>query len=89
MNERESMPYDVVIVGAGHAARRTAEALRARDAAFKGLVADELARTVWPHVEAGRLSAVVDRSYPLEQADDAHRLMESGGHVGKIALTLA
>ena len=43
----------------------TGSTLRARDAAFKGLVADELHKTVWPHVEAGRLKPVIDRSFPL------------------------
>jgi NADPH2:quinone reductase len=66
----------------------TGSTLRARDAAFKSLVADELSRTVWPHVEAGRLRPVMDRSFPLEQAADAHRRMEEGSHIGKIVLTL-
>lgn len=67
----------------------TGSTLRARDAAFKEMVADELARTVWPHVEAGRLRPIIDRTFPLEQAADAHRRMEAGDHVGKIVLTVA
>ena len=66
----------------------TGSTLRPRDAAFKSLVADELSRTVWPHVEAGRLKPVIDRTYPLERAADAHRRMEAGTHVGKIVLTV-
>ncbi|MBX3594270.1 NAD(P)H-quinone oxidoreductase [Sphingomonas sp.] len=66
----------------------TGSTLRARDAAFKSLVADELARTVWPHVEAGRLKPVIDTTFPLAAAADAHRCMESGAHMGKIVLTL-
>lgn len=66
----------------------TGSTLRARDAAWKSLVADELHRTVWPHVEAGRLRPVIDRTFPLAQAADAHRRMESGAHVGKIVLTV-
>lgn len=66
----------------------TGSTLRPRDAGFKSLVADELHRTVWPHAEAGRLKPVIDRAFPLEQAADAHRRMESGAHVGKIVLTL-
>jgi putative PIG3 family NAD(P)H quinone oxidoreductase len=65
----------------------TGSTLRPRDAAFKALVADELARTVWPHVEAGKLKPVIDRSYPLAEAAEAHRRMEGGEHVGKIVLT--
>lgn len=66
----------------------TGSTLRPRDAAFKEMVADELSRTVWPHVAAGRLRPVMDRSFPLEQAAEAHRRMEAGDHVGKIVLTL-
>lgn len=67
----------------------TGSTLRARDAAFKALVADELARNVWPHVEAGRLKPVIDRTFPLAQAAEAHRRMESGAHFGKIVLEVA
>ena len=66
----------------------TGSTLRPRDAAFKGLVADELHRTVWPHVEAGALKPVIDRTFPLEDAPAAHTRMEAGDHVGKIVLTL-
>ena len=66
----------------------TGSTLRPRDTAFKTLVADELARTVWPHVNEGRLKPVIDTSFPLARAADAHRRMEAGDHVGKIVLTL-
>ena len=65
----------------------TGSTLRPRDAAFKGLVADELHRTVWPHVEDGKLKPVIDRTYPLAEAAAAHARMEAGDHVGKIVLT--
>jgi len=65
----------------------TGSTLRPRSAAFKELVTDELARTVWPHVEAGRLKPVIDRSFPLAEAAAAHARMEAGEHVGKIVLT--
>ncbi len=64
----------------------TGSTLRARSTSFKALVADELSRTVWPHVEAGRLKPVVDRVFPLSDAAGAHALMDSGTHVGKIVL---
>ncbi|MBB4616720.1 NAD(P)H-quinone oxidoreductase [Sphingomonas abaci] len=64
----------------------TGSTLRARDAEFKAMVADELARHVWPHVEAGALKPVIDRSFPLAEAAEAHRRMEGGDHVGKIVL---
>lgn len=64
----------------------TGSTLRPRSLAFKGLVTDELARIVWPHVEAGRLKPVIDSVFPLARAADAHALMDSGAHVGKIVL---
>jgi NADPH:quinone reductase len=66
----------------------TGSTLRPRSVAFKSLVADELHRTVWPHVEAGRLKPIIDRTFPLVEAAAAHALMESGDHIGKIVLTL-
>ena len=66
----------------------TGSTLRPRDTVFKSLVADELARTVWPHVEAGRLKPVIDRTYPLAEAAKAHERMEAGDHVGKIVLVM-
>ncbi|HEX9932893.1 MAG TPA: NAD(P)H-quinone oxidoreductase [Allosphingosinicella sp.] len=66
----------------------TGSTLRARSVEFKSLVADELARTVWPHVEAGRLKPVIDSVFPLAEAAEAHRRMESGAHVGKIVLAV-
>ena len=66
----------------------TGSTLRPRDVQFKTLVADELHRTVWPHVEAGRLKPVIDRVFPLAEAATAHARMEAGEHVGKIVLTM-
>ena len=66
----------------------TGSTLRPRDTAFKTLVADEIARTVWPHVEAGRLRPVIDQVFPLAEAAAAHARMEEGDHVGKIVLTV-
>jgi NADPH2:quinone reductase len=66
----------------------TGSTLRGRSVEFKSLVADELSRTVWPHVRAGRLKPVIDRTYPLHDAPAAHARMEAGEHVGKIVLTI-
>ncbi|EZP55833.1 NAD(P)H-quinone oxidoreductase [Sphingomonas sp. RIT328] len=66
----------------------TGSTLRPRDTAFKTLVADEIGRTVWPHVEAGRLRPIIDRTFPLADAAAAHARMEEGDHVGKIVLTV-
>jgi putative PIG3 family NAD(P)H quinone oxidoreductase len=65
----------------------TGSTLRARSALFKSLLRDEIERVVWPEVEQGRFRPVIDSVFPLEQAAEAHRLMESGDHVGKIVLT--
>ena len=67
----------------------TGSTLRPRSVAFKSAVADELARNVWPHVAEGRLKPVIDTVLPFDRAPDAHRLMESGSHVGKIVLEIA
>jgi NADPH2:quinone reductase len=64
----------------------TGSTLRPRSTEFKSLVADELSRAVWPHVEAGKLKPVIDSTFPLADAADAHRRMEAGDHVGKIVL---
>lgn len=66
----------------------TGSTLRGRDNAFKSMVADELSRVVWPYVADGRLRPVMDRTFPLAEAAEAHRRMEAGEHVGKIVLTI-
>lgn len=67
----------------------TGSTLRPRSVEFKTMVADEIARTVWPFVEGGRLRPVVDSSFPLDRAADAHARMEAGEHVGKIVLVVS
>ncbi|MEO7240559.1 MAG: NAD(P)H-quinone oxidoreductase [Sphingomicrobium sp.] len=64
----------------------TGSTLRPRSTAFKTMVADEIARTVWPYVEGGRLAPVIDSLFPLERVAEAHERMDSGDHVGKIVL---
>ena len=67
----------------------TGSTLRPRDVGFKTMIAEELARTVWPYAEANRLKPVIDRVFPLAEAAAAHARMESGEHVGKIVLEVA
>ena len=67
----------------------TGSTLRGRPVEFKTMVADEIAKTVWPYVEGGRLRPVIDSTFPLEQAELAHARMESGEHIGKIVLEVA
>lgn len=66
----------------------TGSTLRPRNLAFKTMVADELAQTVWPYVEGNRLKPTIDSTFPLAEAAKAHARMESGEHVGKIVLTM-
>jgi NADPH2:quinone reductase len=63
--------------------------LRPRPVAFKAKVADELRAQVWPLFAAGRLKPVIDRRFALDQAAEAHALMEASTHVGKIVLSVA
>ncbi|MES2137114.1 MAG: NAD(P)H-quinone oxidoreductase [Pseudomonadota bacterium] len=67
----------------------TGSTLRPRSVEFKTMVADEIAKTVWPYVEGGRLRPVIDGVFPLDQAAAAHARMEAGDHVGKIVLQIA
>jgi putative PIG3 family NAD(P)H quinone oxidoreductase len=67
----------------------TGSTLRPRPVEFKTMVADEIARTVWPYVEGGKLKPVIDSSFPLSRAAEAHARMDAGDHVGKIVLEVA
>jgi NADPH2:quinone reductase len=62
--------------------------LRPRTVDYKGYVARNLREKIWPFVEAGKIKPVIYKTFPLEQAADAHRLMESGEHIGKIVLSV-
>ena len=64
----------------------TGSTLRARDHAFKAALAEDLRARVWPLLDEGTIRPVIDSTFPLEQAADAHRRMESSEHVGKIVL---
>jgi NADPH2:quinone reductase len=65
----------------------TGSTLRARTVEEKGAIADALRREVWPQLDAGRVKPVIHRTFRLEDAAAAHRLMESSEHIGKIVLT--
>ena len=64
----------------------TGSTLRPRSVAFKGAVAQALKARVWPWIEQGRVRPVVHAVLPAAQAAQAHTLMESSEHVGKIVL---
>ena len=67
----------------------TGSTMRPRTAAQKAAIATALRETVWPVLEAGRCGPVIHAVFPLEKADEAHRLMESSTHIGKIMLSVA
>ena len=67
----------------------TGSTLRPRDIAFKGAIAQALRDRVWPLISAGQVKPVMYKTFPLAEAAEAHRLMESSAHIGKIVLTAA
>ena len=66
----------------------TGSTLRARSVAEKGAIARALREHVWPLIESGQVKPLVYRTFPFRDAPAAHRLMESGEHIGKIVLTI-
>jgi putative PIG3 family NAD(P)H quinone oxidoreductase len=66
----------------------TGSTLRPRSVAEKGAIAAALLREVWPLLETGVVKPVIYRTFPLRDAADAHRLMETSEHIGKIVLTI-
>jgi len=66
----------------------TGSTLRPRTVEFKGYLARNLREKIWPLIEAGRIKPEIFKTFPLEQAAEAHRLMESSQHIGKLVLVL-
>ncbi len=66
----------------------TGSTLRPRTVAEKAAIAAELQARVWPLLEAGRCKPLINATFPLAEAAEAHRLMESSSHIGKIVLTV-
>ena len=67
----------------------TGSTLRPRSVAYKAALAVQLKATVWPLLEAGRIKPVIHQVFAATKAAEAHALMESSAHVGKIVLTWA
>ncbi len=65
-----------------------ATSLRARPDDEKAAIVRSVREHVWPLVEAGAVRPVVDRTLPMERAADGHRVLEAGGHVGKVVLAV-
>ncbi|MFJ9453402.1 NAD(P)H-quinone oxidoreductase [Herbaspirillum sp. NPDC101397] len=66
----------------------TGSTLRPRPVEFKAFIAQQLQERVWPLLASGKVKPVIYKTFPLGQAAEAHALMESSAHVGKIMLTL-
>jgi NADPH:quinone reductase len=64
----------------------TGSTLRPQSDLAKARIADQLREHVWPLLDAGKISPVMDSEYAFEQASDAHARMETSGHIGKIVL---
>ena len=77
-------------IDAGQVLRRrltiTGSTLRPRPVAFKSAIAAALREKVWPWLAAGRVKPVIHQVFPASQAAEAHALMESNRHVGKLVL---
>ncbi len=66
----------------------TGSTLRPRPVEFKGAIARSLRAKVWPLIESGRIKPVIYRTFPLAEAREAHKIMESSQHIGKLVLTV-
>jgi NADPH:quinone reductase len=66
----------------------TGSTLRSRAIEEKSSLARAVEREVWPLFAKSQLRPIIDSTFPLAQAADAHRLMESGRHIGKIILVV-
>jgi NADPH2:quinone reductase len=64
----------------------TGSTLRPRSIEEKGRIAQALEKEVWPLLESGTVAPVIHATVPLTEAAEAHRLLESGTHVGKVVL---
>ena len=66
----------------------TGSTLRPQSDLAKSRIADELRAKVWPLLDAGKVRPVMHSEFPLEAASEAHALMESSAHIGKIVLNV-
>jgi len=64
----------------------TGSTLRSRPIAVKAAIAKALQAKVWPLVDSGKIRPVIHATFPLEEAAEAHRVMEEGHHIGKLVL---
>jgi NADPH2:quinone reductase len=64
----------------------TGSTLRSRNTGFKAEIAQHLEKTIWPLLASGKIKPVINAVFPAEKAADAHKLMESSEHIGKIVI---
>ena len=62
--------------------------LRNRTPRFKAYILSELVKNVWPKIESGEIKPFIYKVFPIEQAEDAHGILERGENVGKVVLTV-
>ncbi len=67
----------------------TGSTLRSRTIPQKAAVAAAVRQNIWPLLAAGRARPVIHATFPLAEASEAHRLMETSNHIGKIVLTVS
>lgn len=67
----------------------TGSTLRPRSTRTKAAIADRLRSRIWPLIESGRIKPLIAERFPLADAPEAHRLMESSRHIGKIVLEVS
>ncbi|WP_161991605.1 NAD(P)H-quinone oxidoreductase [Agrobacterium tumefaciens] len=67
----------------------TGSTMRPRTADEKRAIRDDLIQQVWPLVESGQVAPVINRVFTLDEVVDAHRLMESSNHIGKIVMRVS
>jgi len=66
----------------------TGSTLRPQSDEAKASIAESLKKNIWPLIESGSIRPVIYKTYPMGEAGEAHRLMESSEHIGKILLTM-
>jgi NADPH2:quinone reductase len=65
----------------------TGSTLRSRDTNFKASIARKLEKNIWPLLASGQIKPIINKVFPVGEAAEAHRLMESSEHIGKIVLS--
>ncbi|MGI5878845.1 MAG: zinc-binding dehydrogenase, partial [Christensenellales bacterium] len=63
--------------------------LRSRPPQVKAAILAELVKSVWPRVESGEVRPTIYRTLPIEQAQEAHAILERGENIGKVVLTVS